>query len=78
MAFEVARARSLYASADAGLAMLPPASRRCVGAAHRLYSGILDQIEANGSDVFTTRASVPTWKKLTAAARIVVPARTRA
>jgi phytoene synthase len=78
MAFEIARARDLYRSAEAGLALLPPASARCVGAAHRLYAGILDQIEANDADVFTQRASVPTWKKLAAAARIVVPARSRA
>jgi phytoene synthase len=75
MSFEVARARSLYESASAGLALLPPASARCVGAAHRLYSGILDEIEANRGDVFTKRASVPTWKKVAAAARIVLPAR---
>ena len=75
MAFEIERNRALYRSAEAGLALLPPASRRCVAAAHRLYSGILDAIEANGDDVFTRRASVPTWRKLAAAARIALPSR---
>ena len=63
MRFEVARNRELYAHADAGLALLPDASRRCVGTAQRLYAGILDRIEAADYDVFTSRARVPTWRK---------------
>lgn len=75
LAFEIDRTRALYRSADEGLALLPPASARCVGAARQLYGGILDRIEAAGGDVFTQRASVPTWRKLAAAARIVLPSR---
>ncbi|MFP5255914.1 MAG: phytoene/squalene synthase family protein [Acidimicrobiia bacterium] len=74
MAFEIDRARTLYASADRGVAMLPPASARCVAAARTLYSQILDRIEAAGYDVFTQRATVPTWRKAATAARTAVTA----
>lgn len=40
LAFEIARTRRYYDSASQGIAMLPPASARCVAGAHRLYSGI--------------------------------------
>ena len=68
MRFEIARCRVLYASADRGVALLPPASARCIGTARTLYSGILDAIEQQDYDVFTRRASVPTWRKVGAAA----------
>lgn len=68
--FEVERCRALYRSAEEGLALLPPASARCVGAARALYEGILDRIEAAGYDVFSRRATVPTWRKATTAARM--------
>jgi phytoene synthase len=63
MAFEIDRCRGLYDSADRGIAMLPPSSARCIATARRLYSRILDEIERNDFDVFTQRASVPTWSK---------------
>ena len=63
MRFEIARARDLYAEADRGVDLLPPSSARCIRAARVLYARILDQIEANGYDVFTTRARVPAWQK---------------
>ena len=72
MRFEIDRCRQLYASADLGLAMLPPASRRCVGAARVLYSRILDRIEAADYDVFSSRARVPTWQKAATAARVAL------
>jgi 15-cis-phytoene synthase len=68
MRFEIDRCRRLYRSADAGLGLLPPASARCVGAARRLYARILDRIEAQGYDVFSARARVPTWQKAAVAA----------
>jgi phytoene synthase len=68
MRFEIARCRELYRSADEGIAMLPPASARCVRTARVLYSQILDRIEANGYDVFSQRARVPTYRKITTAA----------
>ncbi|HEX6567977.1 MAG TPA: phytoene/squalene synthase family protein [Acidimicrobiales bacterium] len=71
-AFEVARCRALYRSADAGLAVLPPASARCVRSARLLYAGILDRIERAGYDVFSRRARVPTWRKLATVGRTVV------
>ena len=73
MQFEIARCRSLYASADLGIAMLPPRSARCIRAARNLYSGILERIEAQNYDVFSRRASVPTWQKAIVVGRLVVP-----
>jgi phytoene synthase len=69
MQFEIARCRELYRYAATGIAMLPGRSARCVGAAHDLYSRILDRIEAQGYDVFARRARVPTPVKLAVAAR---------
>lgn len=64
MAEEVIRNRELYAHAQSGLVMLPPASRRCVGTALVLYSRILDRIEAADYDVFAERIRVPDREKL--------------
>lgn len=75
MAFEIERARALYRSADLGVGMLPPTSARCIQAARTLYSEILDRIEASGYDVFTVRATVPTWRKATLAGRMMLPRR---
>jgi phytoene synthase len=71
MRFEIERARELYRSADLGVGLLPPSSARCIQAARTLYSEILDKIEASDYDVFTERASVPTWRKATLAARMM-------
>ena len=71
--FEIARNRELYASADLGVGMLPPSSARCIAGARELYAGILERIEAAGYDVFSGRASVPTWRKLAVAARSFNP-----
>ena len=72
LAYEITRNRELYALADEGIAMLPPRSARCVGAARVLYSRILERIEHNDYDVFSSRARVPTWHKAITAARIMV------
>ena len=56
MAFEIARARSLYASVMPGIALLAPDSQRCAMACAIGYSGILGAIEAIGYDTFATRA----------------------
>ncbi|MEO7429291.1 MAG: phytoene/squalene synthase family protein [Acidimicrobiales bacterium] len=72
MRFEIDRCRTLYRSADAGLALLPPTSARCILGARTLYSQILDRIEAADLDVFSTRATVPTWRKATTTARLVL------
>ncbi len=68
MRFQIARNRELYREADRGIAYLPPASARCVATARRLYSQILDRIEAADYDVFSRRARVPTWRKARTAA----------
>lgn len=73
MAFEIARTREIYASADLGIPMLPPASARCIRGARALYSGILTEIEKAGYDVFSSRVRVPTWKKLAVAFRMLQP-----
>ena len=75
MRFEIERTRDLYASADTGLPLLPPASARCVAGARALYSQILVGIEDAGYDVFGARVRVPTWKKLAVAARLAHPGR---
>ena len=72
MRFEIERARALYRSADLGIALLPPSSARCVRSARVLYSRILDRIEAQGHDVFSTRARVPTWQKATTVGRVML------
>ena len=72
MAHEIDRTRALYAQADRGIPFLPPRSARCVAAARVLYSRILDRIERADYDVFATRVRVPTWRKATTAARILV------
>ncbi|OYO09215.1 hypothetical protein CGZ98_15775 [Enemella evansiae] len=70
LAEQIARNRELYEQARPGIEMLPPASARCVGTAHRLYAQILDRIEAADFDVFSTRRRVPTWRKLATAGTV--------
>jgi phytoene synthase len=73
MAFEIARTRRYYESADLGIPMLPSTSARCIRGARLLYSGILIEIEHAGYDVFARRVRVPTWKKLAVAFRMLRP-----
>jgi len=63
MRFEISRCRELYRSAEIGISMLPDRSAKCVGAARTLYGRILDEIEHQEYDVFTSRASVSTLEK---------------
>jgi len=69
--FEIARCRELYVSADLGIALLPDRSAKCVGAARVLYGRILDKIESQGYDVFSSRASVTTREKAAVVARLL-------
>ena len=71
--FRVPILHALYASADIGIALLPPREAKCIRAARVLYSRILDVIEANDYDVFATRARVPTWQKAALVARTMSP-----
>lgn len=63
MAYQVGRARLLYASALRGVPALAPSGRATTLAASRLYAGILDEIEAMDYDVFRGRAVVPGRRK---------------
>ena len=62
--FQIQRVRDLQAIAEAGIQYLDPISRPCIRAASELYCGIVDEIEANGYDVFTTRATTSKWRRL--------------
>ncbi|HUR18945.1 MAG TPA: phytoene/squalene synthase family protein [Acidimicrobiales bacterium] len=73
MRFEIERNRAYYASADRGIAWLPPAAARCIAGARALYSGILERIEAAQYDVFSARVRVPTWQKVAVAGRLLRP-----
>jgi 15-cis-phytoene synthase len=77
MRYEIARTREYYTSADVGIAYLPPASARCIRAARRLYSEILERIEAADYDVFTRRARVPGWRKALVVAASISSGRRR-
>ncbi len=63
MRFQIARARSLYAEAEPGIALLVPEGRFAIAAASGLYQGILADIEAHDYDVFHRRAQVGAWDK---------------
>jgi phytoene synthase len=73
MQFEIDRCRQLYRSAELGVAMLPERSARCIAAARQLYEGILDRVEAQHYDVFTTRARVPRVQKVALVAKLAMP-----
>lgn len=64
MAFEIERARALYAAARTGVPALCPAGRLATLASAHLYGHILGRIEEQGYDVFAGRAYVPTRRKL--------------
>ena len=65
MQFEIERARSLYRESFAGLKSLPADGSRGTAAAMAvIYSGILDAIERQNYDVFTSRAHLSLPQKL--------------
>ncbi|MFI9385803.1 phytoene/squalene synthase family protein [Kutzneria sp. NPDC052558] len=68
--YEIARTRSLYRQARAGVPLLDPAGRSTALAGMRLYGGILDAIERSGYDVIAQRVSVGAGRQLA----IAVPA----
>lgn len=70
MAFEIARARALYASARQGFPALSPSGRLAAVAGCELYAAILSRIEAMDYDVFSARARVSGARKLGALPRI--------
>jgi phytoene synthase len=64
LCFQMDRVHSLYANSLPGIALLTPAGRFAIAAAAELYWAILDDIKANGGDVFSRRAYVSQWEKL--------------
>ena len=68
--FEIERARSLFVKSEAGIARLPRQAQIPVLLARVLYAKILDQVEANGYDVFTKRARTGTVTKIRHAVRV--------
>ena len=64
MKFQIDRTRQLYQESWLGVKMLEPEGQLAIGAASVFYSGILDEIEKNDYDVFTRRASLSTWGKV--------------
>ena len=74
LAAQVRRVRDLEARARLGIGLLPPTARPCIDAARILYCGIVDEVERNGYDVFSVRATVPQRRRLA----VAVPAWGRA
>ena len=62
--YQIARVRELQEKAEAGIQYLDPISRPCIRAASELYCGIVDEIEANGYDIFNKRATTSQWRRL--------------
>ncbi len=67
--YEIGIAREHYRAAAPGIVMLDPASQACMRTAFALYGGILEEIEANDYDVFSTRATVPNRRRAAVAVR---------
>lgn len=64
MAFEVQRARDLYARGGEVSAYLSATGRPVFDTMVKLYRGLLDEIERRDYDVFTKRVRLSTWKKV--------------
>lgn len=59
-----AHARTRYAEAESGIALLNPDGQPCIRAAFELYQGILDEIEAADYDVLSIRHRVGRLRRL--------------
>ena len=68
MAFEVTRARELYATGSELTQYLSPVGQPIFGTMVKLYRGLLDEIERSDYDVFSKRIRLSTWRKLRFAA----------
>jgi 15-cis-phytoene synthase len=64
MRLQIQRARQFYTKAQNGISHLSPDARLPVWAALMHYSRILSRIERNDYDVFSQRAYVPQWQKI--------------
>jgi phytoene synthase len=67
LAFEVARARELFRSAEPGIRLLHPTSRDCVRTAFMLYRAILDEVERSDYSVLDRRARVGAGRRASVA-----------
>jgi len=73
MKLEIGRAREYYAVADIGIKLIDNKGSRIVASGiRRMYSGILDEIEKNNYDVFSTRAHVNNLRKAAGLAKIIL------
>jgi phytoene synthase len=70
--FQIARVRQLQDNAEKGTQYLHPISRPCIRAASELYCGIVDEVEANGYDIFSQRATTSQFRRLRVAALAVL------
>ncbi len=64
MKFQIERTRKIYEEAWPGIRILNQSGRLSIAAAATFYRGILDEIENNDYDIFSQRASVDKWRKL--------------
>lgn len=64
MRFQVARTQRLYEESWPGIALLADESRFAIGAAARVYRGILDKLVANNYDAYTRRAHLKLGEKM--------------
>lgn len=74
---QAARARRYFASGARLLPLVEPESRPCAEGLLRLYSGLLDRMEARGWDVFSRRASLSTAEKLALVCKLWTGAKLR-
>jgi 15-cis-phytoene synthase len=70
MKFQIFRTRQLYKEAATGIKFLERDGKMSIGAASDFYQGILETIEANDYDVFSRRASLSAWGKLSRIPRL--------
>jgi phytoene synthase len=64
MKFQIDRTRHLYKESWEGVKMLEREGQLAIGAASTFYAGILDDIEKHDYNVFTRRASLSAWGKI--------------
>jgi phytoene synthase len=67
LAYEIARCREIFRSAEPGIGLLHPTSRDCIRTAYTLYAGILDAIERADYQVLDRRVAVPLPKRIAVA-----------
>lgn len=64
LAYMIAHTRSIYRTAEPGIAMLERRARPCVRTAAAVYGQILNEIEDAGYQVFDRRIVVPTRRRV--------------